>query len=187
MHLLVFPIGAAAAALLYLIRVPAFYPLIVIFGALVIQTRFSTGRTQNYLLALTTIVAAANVMEILGMILAPQSQQIRESVEDGLWDPRLLVGWGPRHPGTFRASRTLNGRKIYDVTYTIDSNLNRQTLAGEGGKGIAIFGDSFMFGEGLEDDQTLPQQLANLQQRIPYIILRSPPIIQLTLWLSCRL
>ena len=72
---------------------------------------------------------------------------------------------GPAASGTFRASRSLNGRKIYDVTYTIDSNLNRQTLAGEAGKGIAVFGDSFIFGEGLEDHQTLPQQLADLQQR----------------------
>ena len=84
MHLLVFPIGAAAAALLYLIRVPAFYPLIVIFGALVIQTRFSTGRTQNYLLALTTIVAAANVMEILGMTIGKNSSGIADERQQGV-------------------------------------------------------------------------------------------------------
>ena len=76
-----------------------------------------------------------------------------------------MVGWGPQRPGPFRATRSFNGRKVYDVTYTIDSNLNRQTLAGEAGKGIAVFGNSFIFGEGLEDHQTLPQQLADLQQR----------------------
>jgi len=107
-------------------------------------------------------MAAVVVIEILGMVLEPK---IHESVEDGLWEPRLVVGWGPQRPGPFRASRSLNGRKVYDVTYTIYSNLNRQTLAGEAGKGISVFGDSFIFGEGLEDHQTLPQQLANLQQR----------------------
>jgi len=108
MHLLAFPVGAAVAALLYLERTRALYPLIVIFTALVVQTRFSTGRTQNYLLSLTTIMAAAVGIEILGMVLEPK---IHESVEDGLWEPRLVVGWGPQRPGPFRATRSFNGRK----------------------------------------------------------------------------
>src|SRR6478609_1029861 len=78
----------------------------------------------------------------------------------GLW---LDGARSVRDPFGHRGVSTV--ARFMDVTYTIDSNLNRQTLAGEAGKGISVFGDSFIFGEGLEDHQTIPQELANLQQR----------------------
>lgn len=46
--------------------------------------------------------------------------------------------------------------------YTIDSNLLRETHSVETGPTIVFFGDSFTFGEGLNDADTLPQQFADL-------------------------
>lgn len=51
------------------------------------------------------------------------------------------------------------GRKIYDVTYSIDSESRRVTPTTSNGqreKFILFFGGSFTFGEGLEDNETIP-------------------------------
>jgi len=52
----------------------------------------------------------------------------------------------------------LDGRLITDVTYTIDANGLRKipAPAQERARKVAFFGCSFMFGHGVEDDQTLP-------------------------------
>ncbi len=52
----------------------------------------------------------------------------------------------------------LDGRLIADVTYTIDANGLRKIPAPtqERARKVAFFGCSFMFGHGLQDDQTLP-------------------------------
>lgn len=51
-----------------------------------------------------------------------------------------------------------DGRKIYDVYYTTNANGFRKTLSSNNGsnKCLLFFGDSFMFGEGLNDNETLP-------------------------------
>lgn len=57
-----------------------------------------------------------------------------------------------------RATAVKNGRTIYDVVYTTDTNGFRTLTPGPGGAGaepVLILGDSFAFGAGLPDDQTL--------------------------------
>lgn len=77
---------------------------------------------------------------------------------------RTILGWGPRRPGVFHnidyAART--HKVIYDATYTIDRNLNRKVIASDTGPLVAFFGDSFTFGTGLQDSQTLPQIFSDL-------------------------
>ncbi len=51
---------------------------------------------------------------------------------------------------------------IYDAEYTIDQNLNRKVIASDTGPLVAFFGDSFTFGTGLQDSQTLPQLFSDL-------------------------
>jgi hypothetical protein len=52
----------------------------------------------------------------------------------------------------------LDGRPIADVTYTIDANGLREIPVAAQGRPhkVAFFGCSFMFGHGVENDQTLP-------------------------------
>jgi hypothetical protein len=79
---------------------------------------------------------------------------------------RPVLGWGPPAPGVYHASKTgPDGAVIYDVDYTIDQNLLRQTLSAPSGPTVAFFGDSMTFGEGLRDEETMPQAFADLYVR----------------------
>jgi hypothetical protein len=72
------------------------------------------------------------------------------------------LGWAPL-PGVRERATKFNplGAQLYDVTYTVGQNRFRiappasQTSA----ECILFFGDSFTFGEGLQDDETLPYQV----------------------------
>jgi hypothetical protein len=77
--------------------------------------------------------------------------------------PQPIIGWGPQHAGTFHAEKTdpQSGVSIYKTDYTIDTNLLRETRSAESGPTIAFFGDSFTFGEGVSDSETLPQLFAD--------------------------
>jgi hypothetical protein len=78
-----------------------------------------------------------------------------------------VLGWGALTPGSFVAKKAdaKTGELIYDVTYTVDDHLLRKTNSSESGPTIAFFGDSFVFGEGLPDGETLPQVFSDLEGR----------------------
>lgn len=83
----------------------------------------------------------------------------------GLFVRDADVGYALGKPGRYHARRRLIGTAGYDVIYTIGSQSMRQVAAGEAGKGITFFGDSFIFGHGLNDADTLPQIFADLTGR----------------------
>lgn len=62
-----------------------------------------------------------------------------------------------------QASKTSGNQTVYDVLYTINEQGYRETPgidAADGASSIVFFGGSFAFGEGLNDDQTLPYFVA---------------------------
>ena len=77
-----------------------------------------------------------------------------------------LCAHGPcAHPGVFHPHEKVlrpgqADETIYDVTYTIDSDHSRvspiDSKSSKSGIAVNFFGGSFMFGEGLNDDQTIP-------------------------------
>ncbi|HUI22519.1 MAG TPA: SGNH/GDSL hydrolase family protein [Methylocella sp.] len=103
------------------------------------------------------VEAAANVLEPKELVISTYGWSVR----------RPVLGWGPEHAGRFHSKKTdpKTGTTIYNVDYTIDSNLLRQTQSCEAGPTIVFFGCSFTFGEGLNDTDTLPQSFANSLDR----------------------
>ncbi len=69
-----------------------------------------------------------------------------------------LLGYGPRDPNARVTSRKFYGdRMLYDVTYTLKEGQRHTPNSNEQSDAWALFfGGSFTFGEGLNDDQTLP-------------------------------
>jgi hypothetical protein len=152
---------AAGLLFIYVTAASAIFLLGFLFVVALVGTVFFRDEVQNLFLAATVLFLALLVAEATAMMF--ERHEFR--TERNFAGPRLIVGWGPLHPGRFRAQRTVNGKAIYDVFYTFDDRLLRKTHSGSSGDGIAFFGDSFIFGEGIEDSQTLPQQFADLEGR----------------------
>ncbi len=71
------------------------------------------------------------------------------------------LGYSVNPDQQVRARRRLRDEQLYDVVYTIDSSALRvapPVAEGGGVECILFFGGSFTFGEGLDDDVTLPYQ-----------------------------
>ena len=60
-----------------------------------------------------------------------------------------------REPGT--------GAVVFDATYTIGPTFDRVVRSRDTGPAVVFFGDSFTFGEGVNDAETLPQVFADLR------------------------
>jgi hypothetical protein len=73
--------------------------------------------------------------------------------------PDPIAGWAHvRKPATYRDTkkRARDGHVIYDASYAIDAAGLRVTPPGKPGPPTFFFGDSFTFGEGVDDQHSLP-------------------------------
>lgn len=75
-----------------------------------------------------------------------------------------VFGWGAGDPGVYHAKMVApkTGKTIFNATYTIDTDRLRKTVSADRGPTIAFFGDSFTFGVGVNDLETMPQAFADL-------------------------
>ncbi|MHB9155202.1 MAG: hypothetical protein ACYC5N_05840 [Endomicrobiales bacterium] len=75
-----------------------------------------------------------------------------------------LLGYKPKPDTRATSKKQVNGKTIYDVVYSIDRYGRRITpFAVPGGQGcLLFFGCSLAFGEGVNDDETLPFYLSQL-------------------------
>ncbi len=133
---------------------------ILFFLLLADLTSLVRGKLRELLLIMTSLVFGLTVIEAAAEFLVPVSDL---KTTKGLTVRQAVIGWGPQHAGRFHAEKIdpKTGRIIYDAVYTIDANLLRKTQSCEDCATIAFFGGSFTFGEGVNDADTLPQQLAD--------------------------
>ena len=79
--------------------------------------------------------------------------------------PDVLLGSRPRAGAVVSSTKKQGHEVIYDVVYTIDSYQRRAIPVddtAERDRFALFFGGSFVFGEGVNDDQTLPYHLGRL-------------------------
>ncbi|MDQ6867774.1 MAG: SGNH/GDSL hydrolase family protein [Pseudomonadota bacterium] len=124
------------------------------------------GKLRDGLVVLASLAFGLSMIEATAII-SETKVSPPDVVTKGLWVSQPVIGWGPEHSGRFHADRTdpKSGVPIYSADYTIDSNLLRETHSVETGPTIVFFGDSYTFGEGLNDAETLPQVFADLLGR----------------------
>ncbi len=121
------------------------------------------GRTRDVALGFASIVLGLAIIEIITSTLGGQATTYKEKDS---WAPRPELGWSPARPGPIHERKiAANGNVIYDVVNTIDENLTRKVVSTDGGPLIAFFGDSFTFGAGVQDADTLPQAFADITDR----------------------
>jgi len=103
-----------------------------------------------------------------------QRQKRKTSQDGGNWsvvnDP--VLGYKRKANAVIHASKSIGTNKLYDVVYTMDSLSRRLTPIDPTipkDRFIAFFGCSFCFGEGLNDNQTIPCFVASDAPRyMPY-------------------
>ncbi len=122
-----------------------------------------SGRRRDALIMLASVAFGLSAVEALGVAMEKKVSLI---VTPGwsVYEPTL--GWGPAHPGVYHAQRLDPDTQetIYAADYTFDSHLLRETHSAENGPAIIFFGDSFTFGFGVNDAETMPQAFADLLQ-----------------------
>lgn len=120
------------------------------------------GTLQNAFLSVSAFALGLWLLEIAGSYFEPRIEMIDDP---GLFSARPIIGTGPSHAGSFRSRRTIDGKTIFDTKYTINERLLRDTISGQEGLAVTFLGDSFIFGDGIGNAGTLPQQLADLHGR----------------------
>jgi hypothetical protein len=137
--------------------------LAVVLGLAGVVLLRGNGWRSGALLA-AAIALAVGLLDLFAGIIAPQAHGVGlvKTFEPRDWlvaDAEL--GYRPR-PGTkVVASSTYGAKTIFHATYTITPDGLRATPAAPAGADTYLFvGESFMFGQGLDDDQTLPAQFA---------------------------
>ncbi len=137
---------------------------ILAFSALAAVASLLRGKLRDGLVVLASLAFGLSIIEITATLL---DSRVLSVLANGFTVPQPVVGLGPEHAGRFHAEKTdpKSGIPIYSADYTIDQNLLRETRSVETGPTIVFFGDSYTFGEGLNDADTLPQQFADLLGR----------------------
>jgi hypothetical protein len=137
---------------------------ILAFLALAGMAALLRGKIRDGFVILASLAFGLSIIEATATFLETKELLV---VTNGLYAPQPVVGWGPEHAGRFHTEKTdpKSGVPIYTADYTIDSNLLRETHSVETGPTIVFFGDSFTFGVGLNDAETLPQVFADLRGR----------------------
>jgi hypothetical protein len=123
-------------------------------------------RLRNAAVVVTSVLLCLAAIEAYAVIEYPRPINIH--TPDLFAPQRAVLGWGSRHPGIFHHTGVdaKTGRRLVDVDYTIDEHLNRKVDSAPDGPAVAFFGDSFTFGWGLPDADTLPQNFADLTGRV---------------------
>ena len=137
------------------------YAAAAVFALLVDLATFVGGGARDTLVVLASLVFGLGVLDGYAAYKLPK---IDLTNAPGLWGPRPVLGWGPTRAGAFlNQEKIRDGATLFKATYTIDKDLLRVTHTNPAGPTIAFFGDSFTFGYGIDDPETLPQQFANLE------------------------
>lgn len=133
---------------------------VLLFFLLADIASFGRGKWRDFLLVLTSLAFGLCLIEAMANIFEPKTL-VKEA--HGWSVPQALIGWGPGHAGRFHMEKfdPKTGTTIFNVDYTIDANLLRQTKSCDRGPTIVFFGCSYTFGFGVNDDEALPQVFAD--------------------------
>ncbi len=133
-----------------------------VFLILAVGTGLAGGRGRDLLLGVTTLAFGLCALEVVAA--ATQPKKVGGFDITPFWITlKPEVGFGFTQAGIVHARRYGAGdATIFDANYTIGATFDRAVQAANDGPATVFFGDSFTFGEGVNDRETLPQRFADL-------------------------
>jgi hypothetical protein len=138
---------------------PPFALIFAYFFMVLIVSLRRASLFKDFLLASAFVFLSLSIAELYLFIDSPFSSAtnkgkfIRE-------DPQLGYSVWPGERQVSSTKRSKDGVEIYSTIYTIDKHGLRKTRSGKTDKTVIFFGCSFTFGEGVNDDETLPQKFS---------------------------
>ena len=140
-----------------------FFCIALLLGAAVLSVlaiRSKAGRA--WFLSLATVLVTLLAIEGYFVMTAPQDARFAGDFEGVYYIDHTELGYGPRPGGRYRANKWVGNVSVYDVTYSINEAGLRivPSQPDRAPRTAAFFGGSITFGEGLEDEQSMPNQFA---------------------------
>jgi hypothetical protein len=172
MRYLIVLIAASAAAAVYSrgynVYTMLLY-LLCIFVFLIGVIVVVRGKFRDISLAVASIFLCLVLLEAYEVFRSGGSLKLQEQIPFAA-DP--VLGWVPSAPGVFHVKKIdrKTGTVIFDAVNTIDDHLQRKTGSAEEAPTIGFFGDSFTYGEGLNDSETLPQIFSDLENERLHVL-----------------
>jgi hypothetical protein len=123
------------------------------------------GWVRTPLSTLGAIAVALGIAEAWFAYSLPH--EVKRELSPALNQVDPVLGWAPKPSQVVHAKATADGRTLYDVRYSIDAAGHRISPP-DRGKNVQgcvyFFIDSYSFGEGVDDSESLPYQLGTLTQ-----------------------
>lgn len=134
-----------------------------------ITTTYIRTSVLTYLwIILGTLVFALAIVDCYALfVLAPRQQVFSGSYATSYFQPDPQLGYTARPSRQYTSTRydRSSGKIIYRAVYTISELGFRQTIGNQQAPSVVFLGDSAMFGEGLDDDEAIPQIFSDLTGR----------------------
>jgi hypothetical protein len=158
--IVVLAVALAALALGWFLQSVAFLFLFV--AAAIVARSMERGLVSQSSLALGLFLFGLAAAEWTAPLLFPAPPKLTETkFENGYFQRVDDIGTEPRIGVSGSSKRSTEGELIYDVLYTVGENHLRVTPGSPPGPARAnFFGSSFLYGEGLQDNETLPHYYA---------------------------
>jgi hypothetical protein len=136
------------------------FALIFLGSALFCLVPIKLGRLATAATVAASGFATLAVIELAFTILWPPEPPVTWEAGDHLGHVEVADIGRVAQPGIYSVQRvSRDGETLYAATYTIGEDGFRVTPGADGVRRINLFGGSFAFGQGLEDDETLAYHL----------------------------
>jgi hypothetical protein len=144
------------------------YEITLVFFLLAYFVVVLRGRWRDVALVFASLAFGLVGIEVVLWRLNNSPTTFREK---GMWGIKGELGLSPTRPGVIHEKKVAaNGDVIFDVAYTIQPDLTRKVVSPETSPLVAFFGDSFTYGAGVNDVDTLPQIFADLTNGAYHVV-----------------
>lgn len=158
-------VGAFSACSLKWLPVPWVWSMAACAGLLLTQVRFKKPTVRvlvcwNLAMALIILAATETYLSAIDCFKVTDGKQISgDALYDSVKDDNM--GYVLKSDSTKRAAKYYGEEKIYDVTYTVDADGLRVAppCRTDCDGAVLFFGGSFTYGEGVNDEETMPYRV----------------------------